>query len=100
MSILDQFLESLAGIPDLPGARCRGEHALFDAGRSHETADTLRDRHGQALAICARCPALDACGQWVDSLPKSQRPHGVIAGRRYVIVDGRVLDVAARGQHG
>jgi WhiB family redox-sensing transcriptional regulator len=34
-----------------------------------------------ALQICAHCPELTRCRDWVDSLPASQRPLGVIAGR-------------------
>jgi len=34
-----------------------------------------------ALAICAQCPCLQSCSDWVDGLSPRQQPHGVIAGR-------------------
>ena len=32
-------------------------------------------------ALCRVCRALDACGEWFESLPPEERPEGVIAGR-------------------
>lgn len=74
----------LGGSPRLPGAACRDHPDLFAA--------TVADSHGHATralaevrtaarAICTtRCPALDACREWVTGLPVSRRPAGVIAG--------------------
>ena len=75
------LLSSLAGVPVLSGARCRGRHHLFDEAAADEQEHVTAARHAQALRICQSCPALDACTGWVDSLPASKRPPGVIAGR-------------------
>ena len=40
----------------------------------------LASARTQALAICASCPALDACRDWLARIPPSQRPAGVMAG--------------------
>lgn len=72
---------ALAGAPSLPGARCRGRSHLFDPAGDHEPPPTVEARHNQALGLCAHCPSLDRCAAWVDSLPKTRRPEGVIAGR-------------------
>lgn len=74
---------ALGVIPALPGARCRGRSHLFDGGRLGEDVDVLHARHRQALALCAGCPALERCAEWLDALPRRERPLGVIAGRRY-----------------
>ena len=66
--------------PSLPGARCRGKPHLFDAAGTHEPADVVAARHAQALELCSRCPSSGPCSDWLDGLPKSQRPHGVVAG--------------------
>ena len=34
-----------------------------------------------ALHLCADCPALEACREWFDGLPRTRRPTGVVAGR-------------------
>lgn len=82
MSRWDELVGQLASIPTLPGARCRGHHALFDGSSWDEDPAVRQARHSAALAICTRCPALALCADWLDSLPKSQRPLGVVAGRR------------------
>ncbi|HPY26001.1 MAG TPA: hypothetical protein PLK19_16960 [Mycobacterium sp.] len=69
------------GTPALPGARCRGRHHLFDDAAQGEPADTVEARHRQAIRLCQRCPALEPCQTWLDSLPPSRRPAGVVAGR-------------------
>jgi WhiB family redox-sensing transcriptional regulator len=73
------LLDALGGMPALPGARCVGHHALFDPAHQGE-GPAAEDRHRQALRLCAACPALDACHEWMRSLPARQRPDGVIAG--------------------
>lgn len=81
---LTDLLDSLGGLPVLPGARCRHRWELFDAtiheGRGAPTTAVL-DARNEALAICNSCPALAACAAWVESLPPRHRPHGVIAGQ-------------------
>lgn len=81
MNPFQSLVSSLAGVPVLRGARCRGRHDLFDPQLAGEIADVAEARHVQAQSICGRCPALAACGSWLDSLPKSRRPAGVVAGR-------------------
>ena len=78
MSALDELLLALAGTPALPGARCRGRHALF--GRE-DGIDGQRRR--QAAAMCRRCPALEPCREWADS-QRLRHLNGVIAGRLYL----------------
>lgn len=69
------------GTPALPGARCRGRSHLFDAGRKGERAESVAQRHAQAVQLCSGCPSLDRCRTWVDSLKPSRRPTGVVAGQ-------------------
>ena len=81
MNPFEELLSAMARVPILRGARCRGRHELFDAPGCDEPDDVAQARTDQALRICQSCPALDACTGWVDSLPASKRPPGVIAGR-------------------
>lgn len=81
MNSFERLISAMAGVPVLSGARCRGRHATFDSQRDDEPDEVADARHLQALGLCECCPALDACEQWFESLPLSQRPHGVIAGR-------------------
>lgn len=81
MNPLDALLAAIGAAPALPGARCRGRHQLFDSGPPGKHHDTRDARHAQALALCNRCPSLRRCEDWIDSLPKSRRPAGVVAGR-------------------
>lgn len=50
----------LTDVPKLEGP-CRGRHELFDARGADEPVATARRRHQQAVDLCRRCPALDAC---------------------------------------
>lgn len=77
MTSLDSLLGGLLGVPALPGARCRGRHRLFDL----DPVDSAPQRHAQALTLCSGCSALQACGDWLDSLTPARRPTGVVAGR-------------------
>jgi WhiB family redox-sensing transcriptional regulator len=72
---------ALAGIPRLDGAACRGQAWAFDPVEQSDNGAEVRDLQLAALAVCAVCPALDACRTWFDSLPPRDRPTGVIAGR-------------------
>lgn len=72
---IDLLMLVLQRVPKLPGALCRGRPRLFD---SEEPADVA-----EAVALCERCPALDACRAWADGLSYPARPPGVVAGRRY-----------------
>ena len=77
---LTDLLEALAGVPPLPGARCRGHHRLFDPAGPTEDVTEVERRHRIAVETCCACPALAACGDWLASLPPRERPPGVIAG--------------------
>ena len=67
---------------DDPDARwqqrtCAGDNAwLFDYEHHGETTGMRRQRHQEAKAMCADCPALDLCQR--QSFPGAA---GVIAGR-------------------
>jgi hypothetical protein len=67
---------AIAPLPDLTGAACVGRSDLFDL----RPVDSDDRAYREALALCARCPALGACRAWFTSLPAAQRPVGVIAG--------------------
>jgi hypothetical protein len=74
--VIDLFA-ALRGFPALPGAACRGKHHLFD-----EVIGPDRDRiQAEALRICAACEELLPCRRWLMSLPRRERPYGVVAGQ-------------------
>lgn len=66
--------------PSLPGAKCRGRHHLFDAPEPGVDTENTRNSEQRALRLCAECPSLVRCRAWLESLPKSKRPPGVVAG--------------------
>ena len=76
----------LAGIPALPGARCKGRSDLFErtvgehrmTGRLTKTE--VDDARREALRVCGACGAQTPCRAWLSSLPASRRPPGVVAG--------------------
>jgi WhiB family redox-sensing transcriptional regulator len=70
---------ALVGAPLLSGANCLGLWSLFDEP-DREDPDR-REVVASAQRLCETCPALTDCGDWYDSLPPSQRPSGVVAGR-------------------
>lgn len=78
---LPDLLAALAAAPDLKGAMCVGKWKLFDPACRGEGTEKAAERHAVALELCARCPALARCREYVDSLKPSQRPRGVVAGR-------------------
>ena len=67
----EDFFTIIAAFPSLPGAACKGKAPVMDADDGQEAA---------ALALCARCGALQACRQWFYGLPPRDRPEGVVAG--------------------
>lgn len=82
MSIGALLIELAA--PQLPGAACREHVALFDLAigetNGYPPPSVQRARH-LARAVCATCPALDACGVWLRSTVPQRRPRpGVVAG--------------------
>jgi hypothetical protein len=68
----------LRGTPSLPKALCRKQYRLFDADDPDQIERENQQR--EALRLCSRCPELQKCRDYVDTLPTSQRPHGVVAG--------------------
>lgn len=85
MNALSELLDQLAaGIPDLPGARCKGRTELFDQTAPREGRrgdhDALWYAQRAAVALCRACPSLSACRAWFDGLEPTQRPRGVVAG--------------------
>lgn len=77
----ESLIASLAGAPALVGARCRGRGHLFDVAERGEDPEVVAARHNQAVGLCQHCPALDRCRAWVNGLPRTKRPEGVVAGR-------------------
>ena len=75
MTILDELLSAICAAPDLPGARCKGQWAIWDATDEPELLEYCTYQ-------CQSCPALQACESWYLSLQPSKRPRGVVAGRR------------------
>ena len=67
----------------LPGAACAGRPELFDPAGEYEPRQSVIRRHEAAVRLCRfTCPALTECELWLDQLPRSQRPGGVVAGHR------------------
>ncbi len=65
----------------LQQAACKGRHGLFDARRHNEPHTDAAKRHTAATTICRRCPALEACQRWADTLTRAERADsGVLAG--------------------
>lgn len=79
--------EALAGIPDLPGAACKGRPEWFDL-----TPDDDPELIERAELVCRHCPALAKCRDWLASTPRDQRPSGVVAGRLLAAPAPRVID--------
>ena len=88
-------LGALIGCVALPGALCRHKAQTFDEARPDEPAAVVEARHAQARGLCQRCPSLDACTGWVESLPARRRPTGIVAGRLYRTPRPRVTDGTA-----
>ena len=75
---IDALFGALGAVPRLKGAACVGEYDLFDL---RDISDPDRaEVEADGLAICGACPALQGCREWVESLPASRRPTGVVAG--------------------
>ena len=73
--------ELLRGTPKLDGACVGRWPGLWDPPTKDEDPPDSEYRHSRALTICRNCSCLDACASWVEGLPRSQRPAGVVAGR-------------------
>jgi hypothetical protein len=72
------LLHIVADTPDLPGAACVEHRDIFDActGKAAGRPST----YPRAIRVCAHCPVLHRCSEWIASLPPSGRPYGVTAG--------------------
>ena len=78
--IAANLFDALGVAPALPGARCRGHHALHDPAEPGEDPTVVAQRHAQALELCSGCQSLGRCREWLDGLKPSKRPLGVVAG--------------------
>lgn len=74
-------IDLASAAPVFEDAKCVGQHDLFDAAEPGEDRDQALTRLQEARTLCRSCPALAACGDWLQALPRSQRPGGVVAGR-------------------
>lgn len=87
MTSPSDFLSEFSDVPDLDGAACKGRHELFDATvyqGPHKAGEVRIDigyAREKAMQICATCPAIKSCSEWVDSIPAYRRPAGVVAGQ-------------------
>lgn len=79
MSALNLF-DAIALAPSLPGAKCRGRHRLFDPPEPGADPAEVADAQAAALKLCAACTSLPRCAAWVESLPPTKRPDGVVGG--------------------
>ena len=77
------LLAALSVAPSFPDAACRGYHWLYDmtipAGGGPAPAE-VRQARRDCIETCAACPELEPCRQWLQSLPRADRPEGVVAG--------------------
>jgi Transcription factor WhiB len=54
---------------------------FFDPAGADEDELDVEERHNVALGLCSHCPSADRCREWVDALPISKKPTGVVAGK-------------------
>lgn len=74
--MIAELLADLAhAVPDLPDAACRGQQTVMDVPTGRDHAAIAAAQH-----VCAGCRARRECEAWLDSLPRSRRPSGVVAG--------------------
>ncbi|WP_338892557.1 WhiB family transcriptional regulator [Rhodococcus sovatensis] len=69
-------------IPDPSRAACVGQWQLFDPPGEDELRKHVQERWNRAVAVCAGCPVIDQCREYVDELP-GRLVYGVFAGTRY-----------------
>ena len=78
------FMAGIMGdsIPWLPGALCKG--STDGDHNAHDSTTEAKERAAKAIATCHRCPSLQPCHDWIESLPADRhRPTGVIGARVY-----------------
>ena len=81
--MIGALLLELADVPVLRGAACREHVATFDAAIGDGQgmpSPGVRQARDLARDICACCPVLDECREWVETTMQSRRPAGVVAG--------------------
>ncbi|OBI46980.1 WhiB family transcriptional regulator [Mycobacterium colombiense] len=76
MSAWDDMVSEIGDVPQLDGAACKGQPAIFDLDRDSEPTAIEA-----AQAVCNSCPALIRCRAWLRETSKHRRPSGVVAGR-------------------
>ncbi|OBI98412.1 hypothetical protein A5661_15780 [Mycobacterium asiaticum] len=64
--------------PLLPGAACVGRPEMFAEAPPGEPPAKTRARTEAAITVCTGCPEIGPCAAWLDSLPESHRPVGVV----------------------
>lgn len=79
--LYDSLIGALADIPNLDRALCKFRHHLFDEAQPGESDTDVERRQAFALRLCAACPELQRCRDYLDSLPPAKKPGGVIAGQ-------------------
>jgi len=89
MSAAAPLFTALVKAPSMSDAACIGRWHDFDPEAAGEHPTAVAQRHTAALRLCDQCRARARCEAWFESLPKTQRPHGVIAGRIYPPAAGR-----------
>jgi Transcription factor WhiB len=67
----DGIASALSGFPDLRGARCVNQWAIWDETDDPEVIEYAQNQ-------CQACPALDACRDWAAT---QRRLSGVVAGQ-------------------
>jgi WhiB family redox-sensing transcriptional regulator len=88
----DSMSALIRGIPDLPGARCKGRADLFEATVDEQRITPsgepkyvpraeIQNARTAAMHLCETCPSRTACGAWIATLRPSRRPRGVVAGQ-------------------
>ncbi len=70
----EALVDALTGAPDLSNGRCKGRWDLWDETDLPEVVFYTTNQ-------CQTCPALAECRAWMNSLPPSKSPCGVVAGK-------------------
>jgi hypothetical protein len=102
-TLVDLF-SGFQNVPDFSGGSCIGRHELFDSTAYRSTSSgefnpsdrestvyagpgigftTRKDARRLAHAVCAECPIMSQCFEWVKALPESERPGGIVAGHMW-----------------
>lgn len=79
--MIGDLLQVMAGTPRLDGALCRGRHEWFDLPDRRAPRQEARRHINRAKQLCAACPALTPCAQWLNQLAPRHRPPGIVAGQ-------------------